>query len=130
MPWENRKHKRVVMTEAPVLIFGEQTLVTGHIVNLNIGGCAIVAAQAPKKGQRLSLVLPVPGRETSIEIQFAIVRWSTLGLFGVEFMCVNSANHENLQHYLHMIDRSPSLGILVDRVGRAKETQLQLGRAD
>lgn len=126
---ENRKHRRVV-TEAPVLIFGEFTLTKGQIVNLSTGGCAIVAAQPPEKGQRLSLVLPVPGRETSIDIQLAIVRWSTLGLFGVEFICVNTAHQDNLQHYLSMIDRSPSLGTLVDREGAAEETKPQLGRTD
>ena len=126
---ENRKHRRV-LTEVPLLIFGELTLMKGRIVNLSTGGCAIVSAQAPEKGQRLSLVLPVPGRETSIDIQLAIVRWSTLGLFGVEFICVNTAHQENLQHYLSMIDRSPSLGTLVDREGTAEETQPQLGRTD
>ena len=124
---ENRKHRRV-LTEAPVLIFDELTLMEGQIVNLSTGGCAIVAAQAPEKGQRLSLVLPVPGRETSIDIQLAIVRWSSLGLFGVEFMCINTAHQETLQHYLHMIDRAPSLATLVDREGSAEETQPQLGR--
>ena len=124
---ENRKHRRV-LTEAPVLIFGELTLMKGQIVNLSTGGCAIVAAQAPEKGQRLSLVLPVPGQEKSIDIQLAIVRWSTLGLFGVEFMCINTAHQENLQHYLHMVDRAPSLASLVDQEGAAEETQPQLGR--
>jgi PilZ domain-containing protein len=127
MPWENRKHRRV-STEEPVLIFGELTLMKSQIVNLSTGGCAIVAAQTPEKGQRLSLVLPVPGQETSIDIQLAIVRWLTLGLFGVEFICVNTAHQENLQHYLHMIDRSPSLGIRVDRERAEEETQPQRGR--
>lgn len=126
---ENRKQRRV-LTEAPVLIFGELTLMKGQIVNLSTGGCAIVAVQAPEKGQRLSLVLSVPGREISIDIQLAIVRWSTLGLCGVEFICVNTAHQENLQHYLSMIDRSPSRGTLVDREGAAEETQPQLGRTD
>ena len=129
MPWENRKHRRV-LTKAPVLIFSELTLVKGQIVNLSTGGCAIVAAQALEKGQRLSLVLQVPERETSIDIQLALVRWSTLGLFGVEFICVNTAHQENLQRYLNMIDRSPSLGTLVNREGSAEEAQPQLGRTD
>jgi len=124
MSWEHRAHRRV-LTDVPVLIFDELTLVKGHMVNLSNGGCAIATAQAPEKGQGLYLVLQVPERDTAIEIQLAIVRWSALGLFGVEFNCVNTAHQENLQHYLHMIELCPSLGTWVGPEGSTEETPLR-----
>ena len=122
MSWEHRKHRRV-LTVVPVLIFGELFHAKGDIVNLSRDGCVIAVAQAPEKGQHLHLLVEVPKRNVSIEIRLAIVRWSALGLFGVEFIRINTSHQTGLQHYLSMMDPCPSLGQLVHPEGSAEETQ-------
>lgn len=122
MSWEHREHRRV-LTVAPVLIFGELTHAKGHTVNLSKDGCVIAAAYAPEKGQHLHILIQDPKLDTSIKIQLAIVRWSALGLFGVEFIRVNTPHQKGLQHYSYMVDLCPSLGKLVHAEGSAEETQ-------
>ncbi len=122
MSWEHRAHRRV-LTVVPVLIFGELFHTKGEIVNLSRNGCVIAVAQAPEKGQQLHLLVQIPKRDTAIEIQVAIVKWNALGLFGVEFIRVNAPHQTSLQHYLSMMDPSPSLGKLAHQDGSVEVAQ-------
>ena len=122
MSWEHRAHKRV-LTVVPVLIFGELFHTKGEIVNLSRDGCVIAVAQAPEKGQHLHLLVQIPKRDTSIEIQLAIVKWNALGLFGVEFIRINATHQTSLQHYLSMMDPCPSLGKLAHQENSSEEIQ-------
>jgi hypothetical protein len=106
-----------------VLIFGDLFHTKGEIVNLSRNGCVIAVAQAPEKGQQLHLLVQIPKRDTAIEIQLAIVKWSALGLFGVEFVRVNTPHQTSLQHYLSMMDPCPSLGKLAHTEDSAEEAQ-------
>jgi hypothetical protein len=111
------------LTVVPVLIFGELFHAKGDIVNLSTTGCVIAVAQAPEKEQHLHLLVQVPNRDMSIEIQLAVVRWKALGLFGVEFIHVNALHQTSLEHYLSILDPCPSLGKLVHPEGAAEEAQ-------
>ncbi|MEK7236841.1 MAG: PilZ domain-containing protein [Nitrospirota bacterium] len=122
MSWEHREHKRV-LTVLPVLIFSELFHAKGDIVNLSKDGCVIAVAHAPEKGQHLQLLLQVPRLDTSIKIQLAIVRWKALGLFGVEFIRINTTHQTGLQHYLSMMDSCPSLSKLVHPESSTEETR-------
>jgi hypothetical protein len=122
MSWEHRAHRRV-LTVVPVLIFGELFHAKGDIVNLSTTGCVIAVAQAPEKEQHLHLLVQVPNRDMSIEIQLAVVRWNALGLFGVEFIHVNALHQTSLEHYLSILDPCPSLGKLVHPEGAAEVAQ-------
>ena len=122
MSWEHRAHRRV-LTVVPVLIFGELFHAKGDIVNLSTTGCVIAVAQAPEKGQHLHLLVQVPHRDMSIEVQLAVVRWNALGLFGVEFARITPSHQTNLEHYISTIDTCPSLGKLVHPEGSAEEAQ-------
>ena len=122
MSWEHREQKRV-LTVVPVRIFGELVHANGHVVNLSQDGCVITTAHAPEKGQHLYLLVQVPKLDTSIEIQLAIIRWSTLGLFGVEFVRISHTHQKSLQHYLSMMDPCHSLDKLVHLQGSAEEIQ-------
>jgi len=122
MSWEHRAHRRV-LTVVPVLIFGELFHAKGDIVNLSRDGCVIAVAQAPEKGQHLHLLVQVPNRDMSIEIQLAVVRWNALGLFGVEFIRLNAPHQTSLEHYLSMMDPCPSLGKPVHPGVSAEEIQ-------
>jgi len=122
MSWEHRAHRRV-LTVVPVLIFGELFHAKGDIVNLSRDGCVIAVAQAPEKGQHLHLLVQVPNRDMSIEIQLAIVRWNALGLFGVEFIRLNAPHQTSLEHYLSMMDPCPSLDKPLHPDGSAEEIQ-------
>jgi PilZ domain-containing protein len=122
MSWEHRAHRRV-LTVVPVLIFSELFHAKGEIVNLSRDGCVIAVAQAPEKGQHLHLRVQVPERDTSIEIQLAVVRWNALGLFGVEFIRINAAHQTSLLHYLSMMNPYPALGKLAHPESSAEEIQ-------
>jgi len=124
MSWEHRAHRRV-LTVVPVLIFGELFHAKGDIVNLSTTGCVIAVAQAPEKEQHLHLLVQVPNRDMSIEIQLAVVRWNALGLFGVEFVRVNAPHRTSLELYLSMMNDYPSLGKLVHPEATSEETQPQ-----
>ena len=122
MSWEHRAYRRV-LTVVPVLIFGELFHAKGDIVNLSTTGCVSAVAQAPEKEQHLHLLVQVPNRDLSIEIQLAIVRWNALGLFGVEFMRINTLHQTSLEQYLSILDPCPSRSKLVHPEGSAGEAQ-------
>ena len=121
MSWEHREQRRL-LTVVPALIFGELFHAIGHIVNLSTDGCVIAAAHAPEKGQHLHLLIQVPKLDTSIKIQLAVVRWSALGLFGVEFVRISTTHQQGLQHYLHLLDPGLALGTQSQPAGSAEET--------
>ena len=105
---QQRQHRRAV-TVVPVQIVGDLFDANGHTVNLSTSGCAIAGTQVPEKGQHVFLWLQPPKPYGSIKIQLAVVRWTVPELCGVEFIRVSAAGQTSLQHYLHIIDLSPSL---------------------
>ena len=106
---EHRQEGRAV-TAVPVQIVGDLFHANGYTVNLSTSGCAIAGAEVPKKGEHVFLWLQPPKPYTSIKIQLAVVRWTVSEMCGVEFIRLSAAGRTCLQHYLHIIDLSPSLG--------------------
>ena len=104
---EHRQPTRVV-TVVPVQIVGDLFHANGNTVNLSTSGCAIAGANVPEKGQHVSLWLQAPKPCTPIKIQLAVVKWSVPEMCGVEFIRLSGAGRTSLQHYLHMVDLSPS----------------------
>jgi hypothetical protein len=106
---EHRRERRAV-TAVPVQIVGDLFHADGYTVNLSTSGCAIAGAQVPEKGQHVFLWLQPPKPYTSIKIQLAVVKWTVSEMCGIEFIRLSAAGRISLQHYLHIIDLSPSLG--------------------
>jgi PilZ domain len=109
MSWEEQRQQRRVVTVVPVQTVGDLFHANGNTVNLSTSGCAIVGAQVPEKGQHVFLWLQAPKPCTPIKIQLAVVKWSVPGMCGIEFIRLSAAGRTSLQHYLHIIDLSPSL---------------------
>lgn len=110
MSWEELRQQRRVTTVVPVQAVGDLFHANGYTVNLSASGCAIAGSQVPKKGQHVSLWLQAPKPHTPIKIQLAVVRWSVLEMYGVEFIHLSAAGQKSLQSYLHRIDLGPSQG--------------------
>jgi hypothetical protein len=109
MSWEEQRQQRRVVSVVPVQTVGDLFHANGNTVNLITSGCAIAGAQVPEKGQHVFLWLQPPKPYTSIKIQLAVVRWTVPEMCGVEFIRLSVAGRTSLQHYLHIIDLSPSL---------------------
>ena len=110
MSGEEQRQQRRAVTIVPVQIVGDLFHANGCTVNLSAGGCAIAGAQVPEKGQHVHLWLQPPKPHTPIKIQLAVVRWAVPEMCGVEFIRLSVAGRTSLQHYLHMVDLSPSEG--------------------
>ena len=91
-------------------IVGDLFHANGNTVNLSTSGCAIAGANVSEKGQHVSLWLQAPKPCTPIKIQLAVVKWSVPEMCGVEFIRLSAGDQKSLQHYLYMVDLSPSEG--------------------
>lgn len=72
----------------------------GTIIDLSPGGCAIRKTAHVQRGDALRLLIFTSPNQSPIEIDLALVRWSTLVQFGVEFMALSPFNTQRLQQYL------------------------------
>jgi len=92
---ERRKFSRVVVKFNVTLAFKMgQTEGAGALINLSMGGCAIRSTTRVEKGAFLDLSLQLSGSDQTVRIEVAVVRWTELGVFGVEFYTMKMGKEE------------------------------------
>ncbi len=83
---ETRQFPRVDVKFKVTLAFkGGQAEGAGTLINISMGGCAIKSTTRVEKGAFLELSLHMPGTDQTVRIEVAVVSWTQLGAFGVEF---------------------------------------------
>ena len=79
------------------IIFGGDTFATeGVLLNLAVSGCAIQCSDIPRLEEYLQCAIFVGVCESVLIVDVAKVRWRQAGMFGVEFLRVNSDEQQRL----------------------------------
>jgi hypothetical protein len=69
----------------------------GRTVDLSLGGCKIESNAPVVAGTKYEMRLYVPGFDWPLRIEEAYVRWTKVGVFGVEFMGVRPEEQTKLR---------------------------------
>jgi len=103
---KGRKFPRIVVKFKVTLAFKTgETEGAGTLINLSMGGCAIKSTTRVENGAILDLSLQLSGSDQTVRIEVAVVRWTELGAFGVEFYTMKMEQEEQTK-----------LGLLLEEV--------------
>jgi PilZ domain len=99
---EQRKHERVHVEYAASFLGGRFDA-QGVILNLSVGGCRARGAVAFKKDDCLGVLIVVPRYENPLQVVRAVVRWSTVQEFGMEFMHMEQGDQRRLRELIRAL---------------------------
>lgn len=78
----------------------------GTVLDVSRDGCAIRKTAHVQRGDSLQLsIFPSPN-QSPIEVSLAVVRWSTMVQFGVEFMMLSPRDTKRLRDYLTLLEEA------------------------
>jgi len=107
LPMEQRKdprfpiHWRMVFSGA--LVAGE-----GTVTNLSVRGCAVESHLSVPRGTELELCALIPDDDCPWAPEKAVVRWSFLRKFGLEFTRIRPEEQERLRRFVSTLETGPS----------------------
>lgn len=80
---------------------------TGTAVDLSIRGCRVQSFSPVVPGLRVKMSILVPEPEKAIEVDQAVVRWSSGQEFGLEFASITPEQFERLTKVLQQLPNMP-----------------------
>ena len=96
---DKRQHPRVDLQFR--IVFNDDGIQgQGEILNLSRRGCAVQSEAAVATRMYLALQLYLPGDEDPVTIDQAVVRWTAVQQFGVEFMQLQDHAVQRLHHFV------------------------------
>ncbi len=69
----------------------------GTVTNLSLGGCKVESEASIYIGMYLALQICLPGQETTLQVDQAVVRWARKEEFGLEFISMRPEEEERLR---------------------------------
>ncbi len=69
----------------------------GTVTNLSLGGCKVDSEASIYIGMYLALQICLPGQETTLQVDQAVVRWAREEEFGLEFTSMRPEEKERLR---------------------------------
>jgi hypothetical protein len=79
----------------------------GSLMDLSVRGCRIESLTDVQPGASLRVGIEAIEHEPPIQIQHALVRWSRMGQFGLEFETMAPEEWIRLQHCVKQIEMEP-----------------------
>jgi hypothetical protein len=79
----------------------------GNVVDLSIRGCRVASLTDVQPGASLDVLIETDDHEPPIKIQQAVVRWSRVKEFGLEFITMAPEEWARLQHVVKEIEMEP-----------------------
>ncbi len=73
-----------------------------------MGGCQVDTKSSVYNGMYLPLRVYVPGEETPLKVDQAVVRWTKEQHYGLEFMSMRPEEEERLHHLVSTLETGPS----------------------
>ncbi len=104
---ERRKHPRFLF-QCEVWFPGEQISVACTLSNLSVRGCKLKSDASVYTGMYLALRVCLPGREATLQVDQAVVRWAKDHEFGLEFISMWPEEEEHLRHFVSTLETRPS----------------------
>lgn len=92
-----RKHRRFLLS-CPIRFEGDASG-TGRTQDVSLGGCKIQSEVLVRPQHHLTLICSLPSLGT-LKINVAVVRWAVRGVFGVQFLWIESSAESQLKEYL------------------------------
>ncbi len=104
---ERRNHPRF-SAGFPVSFSGEAISGEGSALNLSKDGCLIVSDNELLEGDYLQLRVHLSGTLSPVDIEVAAVRWVAGQVFGVQFLHMQSEQHDRLNAMIDSLQRQPA----------------------
>ncbi len=78
------------------------------MTDLSLGGCKVDSKASVYIGMYLTLQVYLPGRETPLKVDQAVVRWTKEQEFGLEFSSMEPEQEERLRDVVSTLETGPS----------------------
>ena len=82
---------------------------SGMVTDLSPQGCRVASETKLPEGTHLEMHIDLDGKESSIDVPMAIVRWTRKGEFGLEFFAIEPESLATLTRFLNTLE-TVSLG--------------------
>ena len=99
-----RQHPRFPASFSGTLGYQDRLHRITKSLDLSRKGCRLESTLRAIAGMKVDLLLYVPGDETPILIEHAVVRWCSAHGIGIEFQSVASPHQERLHHTLQRLE--------------------------
>ncbi len=93
--------------ELPISFSGSEVTGGGILSGLSNKGCTVVSDEHAQPGTFLVLHIHLSEQYSPLEIELAVVRWSTGREFGLEFLRMASQERQRLFHILKSLEPGP-----------------------
>ena len=100
---EHRKHPRYQF-QCEIWFPGKEESVAGSVTNLSVRGCKVVSEASVYIGMYLGLEISLPGREATLNVDQAAVRWARHEEFGLEFISMRPEAGEHLRRFVSTLE--------------------------
>ena len=89
-------------------LLGQHDAGDGTVSDLSIGGCKVATEASVYIGMYLPLRVYLPGQETPLKVDQAVVRWAKKEKYGFEFMSLWPEEQARLRHFVSTLETGPS----------------------
>ncbi len=80
----------------------------GTVTNLSLGGCRVGSKASVYIGMYLTLQIDLPGHESPLKLDQAVVRWAKEHEFGLEFISMWPEEEEHLRRFVSTLEAGQS----------------------
>ncbi len=104
---EQRRAARVPV-QCTLDFLGPHAAGDGTVSDLSVGGCQVDTKASVYIGMYLPLRVYLPGQETPLKVDQAVVRWAKKEKYGFEFMSLWPEEQARLRHFVSTLETGPS----------------------
>ncbi len=106
-PTERRRAARFPV-QCTLDFLGPHAAGDGTVSDLSMGGCQVDTKASVYIGMYLPLRVYLPGQETPLKVDQAVVRWAKKEKYGFEFMSLWPEEQARLRHFVSTLETGPS----------------------
>ena len=103
---DNREFPRFAV-ELPISFSGDEVAGGGIVSSLSKEGCTVHSDENVQPGTYLVLHIHLSEQYSPLRIELAVVRWTTGGELGLEFLRMASQERQRLFHILKSLEPGP-----------------------
>ncbi len=103
VPMERRKHPRAPF-QCQISFSRQEMSEAGTVSNLAVGGCKVESKASVYIGMYLTLQIHLPGHDSPLKLDQAVVRWAKEHEFGLEFTSMRPEEEERLRDVVSLLE--------------------------
>ena len=105
-----RQYPRFLTSFSGTLVHQKRVHTISKALDLSCKGCRFESSFRASAGMKIDLLLYIPGNETPILIQGAVVRWSGEHGIGIEFQSLSPPHQERLNNTIQELEATAGHG--------------------